>query len=209
MAEISLRDRIASEVTEGMDKATTVVGSHASDIMGSELGGVVDDVKNLASGAFDFIQGSMKTMFGFGGKDTDEQILDETETQTGFLQELIDIFKLQNLEDQREFDGDESFLTATLMAIGIALSMALGGIVGAILLPFQLLIKGLKPLGTIFTLILRPFKAILKAIKKLPGVGKITGLFTRLSGWFKSIVTSIKGLPGVGKLSKVFTKLTG
>ncbi len=123
--ELTIRDRIADEVGQGFDKATTVIGSHTSDIMGAELGGVVDDVKNLTSGAFDLVQGSMKTMFGFGGKDTDEEILDETEKQTGVLDKILNIFKLQEKEDEREFDKDKGFLGDILAMAGLTLALVL------------------------------------------------------------------------------------
>ena len=108
---LSIRDRMASELTEGFDKASTVISSHAGEIIGSSLGGLIDDVKNMASGALDFVQGSFKTLFGMGGKDTDEMILDEQEQQTGLLASIKDIFKRQEKSDMAEFGkGDNSIM---------------------------------------------------------------------------------------------------
>lgn len=147
---MSIRDRISDDITTGLDKTTNVVGSHVNDIMGSSVGGVIDDVKNLTTGAFDFIKGSMKTVFGFGQNSIEESQLEESESQTGLLQSILKVFKIQDKEDDRKFGEDKGFIVESLMAIGLALMLALGGIVGYIVLPFTMLSKALtvafKPL---------------------------------------------------------------
>ena len=47
----NIRDRVAQEVNQGFTKVSGTVGRHTTEIMGSALGSLVEDIKSLASGA--------------------------------------------------------------------------------------------------------------------------------------------------------------
>lgn len=202
----SIRDALSDNLVQGFDKTTNVIGSHTSEIMGDAVGGLVDDVKQLTSGAFDIIKGGMSTVFG---KDNPE--LEEAEKQTGILDGILNIFKRQETDKALDFDkeDDSGIMIAILMTVGIAIAAALGGIVGSITLPFVILGKGLlwafKPLIPIVKWFGSMLRSVLMLVKKLPGFGKTSKLFTKLTGWFVKLWGwFVKILPQSKYLGKIF-----
>ena len=223
----SIRDRISDDVAAGFDKATTVVGSHASDIMGSTMGGLVDDIKNLTTGAFDLVAGSMKTMFGFGKNTIEEDQLDQSEEQTSLLGKILNIFKLQSLEDRRATGSDKGILYDILAMAGITLALILAPFVAIAgffeglmsaweMIKFPTFKRLFSPITNLFVKLKNLFTigtegtVIEKYMLKLKGgISKIGGFFKMIGGFFKMIFVGFKNtLPFFGKILQ-FSKFLG
>jgi len=223
----SIRDRISEDVAAGFDKATTVVGSHASDIMGSTMGGLVDDIKNLTIGAFDLVAGSMKTMFGFGKNTIEDDQLDEAEEQTNLLGKILNIFKLQNLADKRATGSDKGILYDILAMAGITLALILAPFVAIAgffeglmsaweMIKFPTFKRLFSPITNLFVKLKNLFTigtegtVIEKYMLKLKGgISKIGGFFKMIGGYFKMIFVGFKNtLPFFSKILQ-FSKFLG
>ena len=199
----SIRDKFAEELTQGFDKTTSVIGSHTSEIMGDALGSLVDDVKNLTSGAMNMVKGGLTTVLAFGKSDNPE--LDEAEEQTGILKGMLSIFKKKDKEEGLEFDKEKGngMMVAVLMAVGVAVALALGGIVGYITKPFILIGKAFKFMMPVVRWFGGMLKSVWMIVKKFPGVGKVSAWIGKLWKTFSKILPKSKYL---GMLFKSFAR---
>lgn len=149
MAEQTIREKVTQEVRDGFERARSSIVSHTSEVLGSTLGTLIDDFKGLTSSMLSILTTGISGILG--GSRIERAQLAESEKQTGLLRGILNMFKLEQKKELREGGGTifigmpEMLITAFLVFVG-AVSAALGGIVGKILLPFQVLIKSLKPI---------------------------------------------------------------
>lgn len=230
MADKSIRERISEDIVQGFKNATDVIGTHTKEILGDAINSLIDDVKRITEGIWDVIKGSFKTIgdmfggvIGFFKKPFEKKQLEESEKQTTLLQKIVGIFKKRDKRDIASFDEENKGFFATIIdnviaifiLFTVALSAALGGIIGAIVMPFKVLISFFKTLIPVKTMekikksINLFFLKILNFFTKIPVIGPFIAKFTKsfqsfLSGVSRFTTTIIKNSKYLTKIANAF-----
>ncbi len=176
MAE-KMTTEIKLAIQKGFVDASTTVNKHTAEVIGQELGGAIDDVKKMT--------GVVLSPLAAAFKKDDTPKADKE--RNGLLEEMVDYFGKQEAAAGREFDPKEKKSPWYKLLVGVGLIV--GGLAGAILLPFTLLWKGLmaiKPIAMFFgkigafikgTKMFTYFDDLIKWFHKLPILGRFISAF--------------------------------
>lgn len=176
MAE-KMTTEIKMAIQKGFVDASTTVNKHTAEVIGNELGGAIDDAKKLTGAMLSPLAAAFKK----------DDVPKEDKERNSLLTEMVDYFAKQEAAAGREFDPKEKKSPWYKLLIGVGL--IIGGIAGAILLPFTLLWKGLmaiKPIAMFFgkigafikgTKMFTYFDDLIKWFHKLPVLGRFISAF--------------------------------
>lgn len=182
---------VPDELRNGFSKISGTIQSSTTEIMGSALNSMLNDMKSLAMGIKDITTGTFKKMFSFFSSDTEEDQLDEEKKQTRTLGGIFKIFKKWHIRDmlkgKEKTDGEGGFFTP-LVILGLALGAITGGIAASIggvikyfTIPFEVTLKALSGVTT-----------LLKESVLFRKIGELFGtLRTMLGGWVDNALISI------------------
>jgi phage-related protein len=84
---------VPDELRNGFSKVSSTIQSSTTEIMGSALNSMLNDIKSLASGVKDIAVGTFSKLFSFFGSDVEEDQLDQEKKQTKTLGNIFKIFK--------------------------------------------------------------------------------------------------------------------
>jgi hypothetical protein len=176
MAE-KMTTEIKLAIQKGFVDASTTVNKHTAEVIGNELGGAIEDAKKLTGAMLSPLAAAFKK----------DDVPKEDKERNSLLTEMVDYFGKQEAAAGRKFDPKEKKSPWYKLLIGVGLIV--GGIAGAILLPFTLLWKGLKaikPIAVFFgkiglfikgTKMFTYFDDLMKWFKKLPILGRFISAF--------------------------------
>lgn len=202
MAE-KMTTEIKLAIQKGFVDASTTVNKHTAEVIGNELGGAIEDAKKLTGAMLSPLAAAFKK----------DDVPKEDKERNSLLTEMVDYFAKQEAAAGRKFDPKEKKSPWYKLLIGVGLIV--GGIAGALLLPFTLLWKGLmtiKPIAVFFgkigryiakTQMYKYFDDLMMWFKKLPVLGKFISAFKtgfRFLAWPIQVILSaidfIKGFAG-------------
>lgn len=204
-------DSATANLSTGMNRISSTVVTHTTEVMGSALNTMINDVKNLMGGAKDMLLGGWNMLFGDSG--VEEDSLKEQKQQTSLLGKILDFFKnkdkMEKVAEKRDrmkelMDKMGGFLGNAAMFAGLLV----GGAVGIIMAPLMGILKSF----------LIPFEVAGKVLDKFLSLGK--WLFTKVDGLWKTfkegkLFKTIAGLLETAKINffkpigTFFTKLIG
>jgi hypothetical protein len=206
-------------LTEQAQKSVQAVSGHVKEVLGP-FGEAADFLKETAGNVGNFFKGIGQDLgLLAGGQSVEDKQLDESEKQTGVLESILDSLVADKKAEFVEGLGKKEKKTAWGMILGIfgaiafAIGAALGGVVRSIVLPFEVLYKGLrfvfggiiKKIGDVFGGIFRFFMTIARQ-KKLTELAKkgdkVIDFFKgigRFFGRFKKIFTAFKPVTAIFK----------
>jgi hypothetical protein len=140
----TVSQEIKEAIQKGFTDASMTVSKHTADVIGDELGGALDDAKRLTGAALAPIAGAIGAL----GKDKESK---SDKTRNNLLQEMVDYFNAEEIRKNKEFDPKEK--KSPWYKLLVAVGLIVGGIAGAILLPFTLLkraLMGITPIAKFF-----------------------------------------------------------
>lgn len=206
-------------LTEQAQKSVQAVSGHVKEVLGP-FGEAADFLKDTMGNVGNFFKGIGQDLgLLAGGKSIEQQGLDESEQQTGLLEGILDsLVADKKAEFVEGLEGKEKktawgMILAIFGAIAFAIGAALGGVVRSIILPFEVLYKGLKfvfggiikKIGSLFGGIFKFFLTIARQ-KKLTQLAKrgdaVIDWFKgigRFFGRFKKILTAFKPVANIFK----------
>jgi hypothetical protein len=205
-------------LTEQAQKSVQAVSGHVKEVLGP-FGEAADFLKDTMGNVGNFFKGIGQDLgLLAGGKSIEEEQLDEQEKSTGLLEGILDSLVADKKAEFVEGLDKKKQKTAWGMILGIfgviafAIGAALGGIVRAIVLPFEVLWKGLKfVFGGVLTKIGSIFGGIFKMFLKLPGIRGLAkkgdqalNFFIGIGRFFKRFAFIFKMFKPVAELFKKF-----
>ncbi len=196
-------------LTEQAQKSVQAVSGHVKEVLGP-FGEAADFLKETMGNVGNFFKGIGQDLgLLAGGKSVEDKQLDESEQQTGLLEGILDSLVADKKAEFVEGLGKKEKKTAWGMILGIfgaiafAIGAAVGGIVRSIVLPFEVLWKGLKfVFGSVLTKIGNIFGGIFKFFLKLPGVRGLAKRGDKAIDFFKGIGNFFKRFKGIMKVFK-------
>ena len=234
---VNLRERVSQEVSQGFTRVGGTVGRHVSDVVGDEIGPLVEDIQSLAGGISSLFaagMGGFQSLIPGLGKDPQEDVLDENEKQTSLLDKIWGYFSWKRKKDARTFDGGEEGGVTPLGLMGVlgaifgvaagSVAAIVGGVVKSITLPFEVLGKSLTKLTSVTSLfnniIIKTVTLLNKTklgTKLLTGVERFISFFTRIFTKIGSFARMTSGIlskiPLVSSFlsgfTQMFTKIAG
>ena len=220
---------VPDELRNGFSKISGTIQSSTTEIMGSALNSMLNDMKSLAGGIKDITTGTFKKMFSFFSSDTEEDQLDEEKKQTRTLGGIFKIFKKWHIRDmlkgKEKPKGDSGGFFTPLVVLGLALGALTGGIAATIggaikyfTIPFEVTFKALRGLVILFkeSLIFKKVSELFKSIKSflggwvddaLIGIKNFFGKFKLFAGFFKGFGMAFKGI--ISKIPFIGWFITG
>jgi hypothetical protein len=148
---------VQSQATQAMSS----LNSHMSEVLGP-IQEVSDFAKSTVKNVGSFFKGIGSDLGLFQGEDSDVQDdqLDESKEQTTLLTKILDVFRKDKKEKFKEALAKKDKKPLGIFgAIAMALGIAIGAVVGVIVLPFTLLLK--LPFIKKLQIFLKPFKNFL------------------------------------------------
>ena len=196
-------------LTEQAQKSVQAVSGHVKEVLGP-FGEAADFLKDTMGNVGNFFKGIGQDLgLLAGGKSVEDQQLDESEKQTGVLESILDsMIADKKAEFVEGLEGKEKktawgMILGIFGAIAFAIGAALGGVVRSIVLPFDVLWKGLKfVFGSVLTKIGNIFGGIFKFFLKLPGVRGLAKKGDKAIDFFKGIGAFFKRFKGIMKIFK-------
>ena len=168
---------VPDELRNGFSKISGTIQSSTTEIMGSALNNMLNDIKSLASGIKDITVGTFSKLFSFFGSDEDDEQLDQEKKQTKTLGNIFKIFKSWNTRDLLKWKKKDSSEDGGIFTPLAILGLALGAIVGGVAASIGGVIK-------YFTI---PFEATLKALSGITTMLRESVLFKKIVDFFGKI----------------------
>jgi phage-related protein len=184
------RNDIKDALSSGMRDAN----NQLTDVLGPEISQLAESTRNMGLGLIKSVSSSL----GAGGN-TEEK---RENKKVSLLQSINNYFKRDEKRDARtSTDGKKGkgFGYSALLFLASSFAIAIGSLIGTLILPFQLLAKGMMAVKPVAKMI----SSFASVLMKIPGVGMLVETITKYSKNISSFVANLSKTTGImGSLSK-------